>query len=133
MTCNIYLITQAMALVDYSDSESSDIPQPDQTHNRSQSSRGIKRKQSSASDSILPPLPDSFHDLYASTARASNHDDPTLHAGRQRAMPHVEGNWPTHVYVECESIEQSQWLWSFLERWLMLWRVSLTRIFEPSQ
>lgn len=94
-----------MGLVEYSDSESSDTPQPDQTHNEKQDPRGIKRKHSSTSDSTLPPLPDSFHDLYASTARVSNKDDPTLHAGRQRVTPHIEGNWPTHVYVECESIE----------------------------
>ncbi len=92
-----------MVLVEYSDSETSDGPQPDQTHSRSQSSRGIKRKLASASESTLPPLPDSFHDLYASTARISSQDDPSLHGGRQRVKPHVEGNWPTHVYVECES------------------------------
>ena len=93
-----------MVLVEYSDSESSDTPPPDQTNSPSQSSRGIKRKHSPASDYTLPPLPDSFRDLYASAARISNHDDPTLHGGRQRVQPHVEGNWPTHVYVECESI-----------------------------
>lgn len=105
-----YNYTEAMVLVDYSDSESSDSPQPDQTHSKSQSSRGIKRKHCSTAEPTLPPLPDSFHNLYASTARISNQDDPTLHAGRQRVTPHVEGNWPTHVYIECEFIEQSQWL-----------------------
>lgn len=93
-----------MGLVEYSDSESSDT-EPSQIHNESQDSRGIKRKHSSTSQSTLPPLPDSFHDLYASTARVSNKDDPILHAGRQRVTPHIEGHWPTHVYLECESIE----------------------------
>ena len=93
-----------MALVEYSDSEGSDHPQPDQTLSTSQKSRAIKRKYSSTSDSPLPSLPDSFHDLYASSARVSNQDDPTLHNGRQRITPHVEGNWPTHVYIECESV-----------------------------
>lgn len=122
-----------MALVEYSDSESSDSPQPSQTHSKSQKSRGIKRKQSSSSDFTLPPLPNSFHDFYASAARVSNQDDPTLHAGRQRVTPHVEGNWPTHVYIDCESIEQSQRLCFRLKRWLMMWRVPVNRTFEPSQ
>ncbi|KAM0804110.1 U6 snRNA phosphodiesterase Usb1 [Usnea florida] len=89
-----------MALVEYSDSEGSDSPPPEQTLRTIQESRAIKRKHSPTSDSTLPSLPDSFHDLYASSARVSNQDDPTLHNGRQRLKPHIEGNWPTHVYIE---------------------------------
>ena len=91
-----------MVLVDYSDSDNSDTLQPDQTHSEIQRPQGVKRKHSSTSESPLPPLPGNFHDLYASAARVSSQDDPTLHGGRLRVKPHVEGNWPTHVYVECE-------------------------------
>ena len=82
-----------MPLVEYSDSDDSD----DATWTEPQVN---KRKRPS---STLPPLPHAFHNLYASTTRLSGQDDPSLHGGRQRQTPHIEGNWPTHVYVECES------------------------------
>ncbi|MCJ1478720.1 poly(U)-specific 3'-to-5' RNA exonuclease [Lambiella insularis] len=97
-----------MPLVNYSDSDDSDhgvAPPMEPTVTRTiverQISPSLKRKRSKASESDLPPLPDAFHDLYASTSRVSTQDDPSLHGGRQRATPHVEGNWPTHVYIEC--------------------------------
>ena len=93
----------AMPLVEYSDSESSDSSPYRGDRLKGKVSHGQRRKRTFETDSILPPLPDSFHDLYASTSRVSNQDDPTLHAGRQRVTPHVEGNWPTHVYTECKS------------------------------
>jgi U6 snRNA phosphodiesterase len=81
-----------MPLVDYSSDSSVDSDR---------APRSKKRKISSTATTSLPPLPNAFRDLYATSVRSSTVDDPSLHAGRQRITPHIEGNWPTHVYTEC--------------------------------
>lgn len=90
-----------MVLVNYSDSEGSKAE--DGLTKEPSGVKTLKRKRTVSLDADLPPLPDTFHDLYASTIRVSTQDDPILHGGRQRVTPHVEGNWPTHVYVECKT------------------------------
>ena len=101
-----------MNLVDYSDSDDGEsecqVRESNQTDKAPQSSfistaTFLKRKRSGNTDSDLPPLPSSFHDLYAVSARISQEDDSSLHGGRHRVTPHIEGNWPTHVYIECKS------------------------------
>jgi hypothetical protein len=80
-----------MSLVQYSDSESDAEP-----------ASPPSKKPRITTGASLPPLPAVFHDLYASSTRVSVKDDPSLHGGRKRVIPHVEGNWPSHLYLECK-------------------------------
>lgn len=95
-----------MALVQYSDSESEEDPPPRPT-------KKLRPEATPASDSSLPPLPKTFHDLYASSTRVSVKDDPSLHGGRKRVIPHIEGNWPTHLYLECKTVPYSLLFYSY--------------------
>ena len=95
-----------MSLVDYSDSET----EPDYVDDNAGATHGFLSDHAetgtngslAAKAQVPPPLPKNFHTLYSTAVRSSNVDDPTLHAGRLRQTPHIEGNWPTHVYLECE-------------------------------
>ena len=92
-----------MSLVQYSDSESDSDTQlsspPAAKRIRHNASRQRPNNQQTTS---LPPLPSNFYDLYATSTRVSVQDDPNLHGGRKRVIPHVDGNWPTHLYLECK-------------------------------
>ncbi|CAL3972435.1 unnamed protein product [Diplocarpon coronariae] len=80
-------------LVDYPSSDEDDSSSPPAKEQFS-----LKRKRDDLSD--LPPLPSRFHDLYASASRVSTRDVPSLHDGRKRVIPHIEGNWPAHIYID---------------------------------
>ena len=83
-------------LVAYSDSDS-DTQDPPRTKRRKVEAVVSKSRNTHASP---PPPPASFHALYATNVRTAAADDPSLHGGRTRQVAHVEGNWPTHIYLE---------------------------------
>ncbi|KAJ4397369.1 poly(U)-specific 3'-to-5' RNA exonuclease [Gnomoniopsis smithogilvyi] len=103
-----------MGLVDYSSSDDDSHTSPDEhtqppakkprtsapNPNIPSPSPSLTTSTSVSTSTSLPPLPSSFHNLYATTVRPFTADLPSLHQGRKRLIPHVEGNWPSHIYVE---------------------------------
>ena len=98
--------TEIMSLVNYSSSSSEDEADVNKPQEALKIDPIGSRKRNSSTlgkdlASRPPPLPASFHDLYATSVRLTTSDDPSLHDGRQRATPHIIGNYATHVQIEC--------------------------------
>ncbi|KAF2806798.1 uncharacterized protein BDZ99DRAFT_448347 [Mytilinidion resinicola] len=89
-----------MPLVNYSDSEDESNGTPADTQLQKRTGALKRTRDETEASSELPPLPSAFHDLYTTDTRRSTRDDSSLHGGRKRAIPHKEGNWITHVYLE---------------------------------
>ncbi|KAI0995018.1 hypothetical protein K3495_g13162 [Podosphaera aphanis] len=89
-----------MALVDYSSDEENDEDQELTPSAKLKKQSAVSLKRKCNYDSDLPPLPSKLYDMYATSTRLSTGDDPSLHGGRKRTSPHVEGHWPSHVYIE---------------------------------
>ncbi|CAG8436543.1 6211_t:CDS:2 [Ambispora gerdemannii] len=100
-----------LALVDYdSSAENSDSKEENEVRKFSSGKRGrgqeeeeeenkeLRRKKQVAKQD-LPPLPSEFLELFT-VERKKEIDDTNKHEGRIRTVPHVEGNWATHVFVE---------------------------------
>ncbi|KAJ5085345.1 hypothetical protein N7532_010116 [Penicillium argentinense] len=93
-----------MSLVPYSsssesESESESPPPTNPPAKKAKLSPGSS-KHNKRDETRAPPLPPSFYDLYAHSTRVSTSDNPALHGGRKREIPHVAGNWPSHLYLE---------------------------------
>lgn len=84
------------------DPPSAPAPTPAAPLNGNFGTRITPPKPAPKSTSPLPALGDRFNDINPSNPRTAVADDPSLHHGRQRQVPHIPGNWPSHVYIDWE-------------------------------
>lgn len=85
-----------MPLVSYTSSSEDETP-PAKRISTNQPRKAI------ITPSNLPPLPAALQNLYTTSVRPTTKDNPALHSGRTRQTPHVEGDWPSHICIECSS------------------------------
>lgn len=101
-------VVLVMTLVDYSDSDDGTEPPGEALPDgKVAPAVSLKRSREEYDNDLLPPakkappaLPSSLHNLYANSVRTSTMDDPSMHNGRRRQVPHTVGNWPSFIYLE---------------------------------
>ncbi|KAG0224669.1 poly(U)-specific 3'-to-5' RNA exonuclease [Actinomortierella wolfii] len=102
--------------------------------------KGVKRSREEEGDSQndkkrgkngtqLPPLPPALTGLFQERERPP--DDPSLHQGRTRSKPHVDGLWATSVYIDISLTEELEDIISTLVERAKALVPSLETIPEP--
>lgn len=80
-----------MNLVGYSDSS-------DSSDTDSEQSNYLNINTSQNVQSLKPSLPLSFHSIYTANSKFASGSH--LYDGKSRVSAHVEGSWPTHIYLQ---------------------------------
>jgi hypothetical protein len=48
------------------------------------------------------PMPFKADDDYDDAAKKVKTNESDQHQGRTRTIPHQEGNWPSHIFIDCK-------------------------------